>query len=79
MDSNLIHWSPDGRVLTFSWNPDNRAWNLWAQPLDGIEPRQLTHFTSNGTLVHAWSPDGKQLALARRTFASDVVLINEPK
>src|SRR6266850_2161692 len=68
-------WTPDGSTLTFLWNRDNLLVNLWEQPLDGSEPRQLTNFTSPGISKYAFSPDGKQLVVARTMFISDVVLI----
>jgi Tol biopolymer transport system component len=70
------YWSPNRRSLTFRWKRDGVV-NLWEQPLDGNEPRQLTSFTSEGVLTHAWSRDGKQLALARSKVTSDVVLISD--
>ena len=77
-DNNKIAWSPDGRALTYLVNHDFVP-NLWIQPLDGGEPTQLTHFTSQGISSYAWSPDGKQLVVARTTFKSDIVLISEVK
>ena len=67
-------WSPDGRGLIYL---DSRAGagNLWLQPLAGGAPRQLTNFTSEQIYAYAWSRDGKQLAVARGTTSSDVVLI----
>jgi eukaryotic-like serine/threonine-protein kinase len=70
------YWSPNRRSLTFRSNRDD-LFNLWEQPLDGTEPRQLTNFTSEGILTHAWSRDGKQLAVARNKVTSDVVLISD--
>jgi hypothetical protein len=49
--------------------------NLWAQPLAGGPPEQITDFKSELIFEFAWSRDGKQLALARGTQTSDVVLI----
>jgi acylaminoacyl-peptidase len=51
--------------------------NLWMQPLDGGEARQLTNFTSQGISSDEWSADGKQLVVARTTFNSDIVLISD--
>ena len=51
--------------------------NVWEQPLDGHEPRQLTHFKSDGVLTHAWSRDGKQMAVLRNKTTSDIVLITD--
>ena len=50
--------------------------NIWMQPLDGGPPRQVTDFKSDRIFGFEWSRDGKQLALARGTESSDVVLIS---
>lgn len=75
-NNNKLEWSPDGRGLTYLVNRDFVP-NLWMQPLDGGEAKQVTNFTSQGISNYAWSRDGKQLAVARTTFKSDVVLISE--
>jgi Tol biopolymer transport system component len=75
-ESRAIHWTPDGRALTYV---DDRQLNVWAQPLDGSKPVQLTNFKSDQTFYFDWSHDGKQLALARGTITSDVVLISDFK
>jgi Tol biopolymer transport system component len=67
-------WSPDGRGLIYLDSPAGVG-NLWLQPLAGGTPKQLTNFTSAQIYGFAWSPDGKQLAVARGTTSSDVVLI----
>jgi Tol biopolymer transport system component len=71
-------WSPDGRALTFIRNRDN-VWNLWGEPLGGGKLRQLTNFTNPGVSKYAFSPDGKQLAITRTMFTSDVILISESR
>jgi len=72
----LIRWTPDGRALAYV---DHRNQNVWAQPVDGGPPRQLTDFKSDQTFSFAWSRDGRQLALARGTQTSDVVVITDFK
>ena len=69
-------WTPDGRELTFLLRRDNVI-NLWAESIDGGPPRQLTNFTSDGIQMYGWSSDGAQLAVARTTTKSDVVMISE--
>ena len=54
---------------------NNGASNIWGQPIDGSPPVQVTDFKDGRTFNFAFSPDGKQLALSRGTFNSDVVLI----
>lgn len=53
--------------------------NLWLQPVDGGEPKQVTNFTSD--VIHSFdlSRDGKQLVLSRGTNRSDVVLFSDIK
>lgn len=68
-------WMPDGRSIVYGINKGGVT-NLWAQPIDGGPPRQITNFTSD--LIHSFdiSRDGKQIAFTKRTGTSDVVLIS---
>jgi Tol biopolymer transport system component len=71
-----IRWTPDGRSVAYI---DNRggAFNIWSQPIDSGPPKQLTDFKSDQIFSFEWSRDGKQLALARGTETSDVMLISD--
>jgi serine/threonine protein kinase/Tol biopolymer transport system component len=71
----IIRWTGDGRDLTYIRDQQGVS-NLWAQPLDGSPPRQVTDFTNGQIFNFAWSKDGHQLALARGFQTSDVVLIH---
>ncbi len=70
----IIHWTQDSRYLTYIRDKQGVS-NIWAQPLDGSSPKQLTNFPVDVIYNFAWSPDGRQLALARGSQTSDVVLI----
>jgi Tol biopolymer transport system component len=70
----IIHWTRDGRDLTYIQEKQGVS-NIWAQPFDGDPPRQLTDFPAGTIYNFAWSPDGRQLALARGSQTNDVVLI----
>ncbi|HXU36006.1 MAG TPA: protein kinase [Blastocatellia bacterium] len=70
----VVHWMPDGRALTYTDLRDSIS-NIWSYPIDGGAPKQLTNFRTDQIFSHAWSRDGKQLAVARGSIASDVVLI----
>ena len=70
-------WTPDGQALTGLVMQWDNVLNVWARPLDGREPWQLTNFKSNGVLNYAWSRDGKQLAVTRGSTSSNVVLVND--
>jgi Tol biopolymer transport system component len=69
-------WSPNGQALTYLSNRNNVT-NLWEQPLDGGESRQLTNYTSGGINKYALSIDGKHLAVTQSKYTRDVVLIND--
>ncbi|HEV2416537.1 MAG TPA: protein kinase [Terriglobia bacterium] len=66
-------WSPDGRSIDYV-DVHKGVSNIWAQPIDGGPPRQVTHFNSGAIFNFAWSKKG-DLALSRGTQSSDVVLI----
>jgi Tol biopolymer transport system component len=71
---NVIRWTPDGRAIAYIVT-DNEVSNIWAQPLDGGPPRQLTDFKSERIFNFAWSRDGQNIALSRGIVNRDVVLI----
>lgn len=72
----VVRWAVDGRALTYIVTKDGVS-NIWAQPLDGSPPKPLTDFKSDLIIYYAWSPDGNNLALARGSMISDVVLISD--
>ena len=79
LPDSRIKWTPDGRGLAYL-DVRQGASNIWIQPPDGGPPKQLTHFgKGDDVLSFAWSRDGKQLAMARGTWVSDVVLISNSK
>ena len=73
-----LRWIPDGRAIVYGVTR-NGVTNLWAQPVDGSPPKQLTNFTSDRIFFFDFSRDGKQIALSRGTVTSDVVLIGNFK
>ena len=72
------HWSPDGSAIVYI-NTLGGVSNLWSQPIDSGPARQITNFRSDRILTFAYSPDGRQLALARSSRTSDAVLISSGK
>ena len=72
-----VRWASDGRALTYTGLPSRS--NIWRQPLDGSPPKQITDFKSDRIFAFDWSRDGKQLAVARGTRTSDVVLIQDQR
>jgi serine/threonine protein kinase len=73
---STVRFTPDGQALSYLVN-EHGASNLWAQPLSGGAPRQLTDFKSDLIFAYAWSRDGKQLALSRGQASRDVVLLTD--
>jgi len=78
LSSMFVRWSPDGRGLVYINNRGGVS-NLWMQPLDEGKPVQLTNFQTDQIFYFDWSPNGKQLSLARGTATSDVVLFSDLK
>jgi serine/threonine protein kinase len=72
----LVHFSRDGKGVVYPVR-ESGIDNLWLQPLDGSQGRQITDFTSEHIFDFHWSFDGKQLGLVRGHTDSDVVLIRD--
>jgi Tol biopolymer transport system component len=71
-------WTVDGRALIYGVTQKGIT-NLWAQPIDGSPPKQLTNFASELIFGFDLSRDGKQVAMDRGTRSSDVVLMSNFK
>jgi Tol biopolymer transport system component/DNA-binding winged helix-turn-helix (wHTH) protein len=70
----MARWSPEHQSIAYANNPGGLS-DIWAQPLDGGAPKQLTQFKAEQILAFDWSPDGRSLAFVRGSETSDVVLI----
>jgi Tol biopolymer transport system component/DNA-binding winged helix-turn-helix (wHTH) protein len=70
-----VNWSKDGRSLLYT---DQRGGvsNIYSQPLDGGEPKQLTHFTEGVIYFFDQSWDGKRLAVARGNVSRTIQLFS---
>jgi TolB protein len=75
-DTALFRWTPDGTAVAYV-DDEKGVSNIRTIQLDGSPPKQLTDFKSDQIFWFDWSRDGKQLALARGTQTSDVVLISD--
>jgi Tol biopolymer transport system component len=73
---SLVRWTPDAHALAYIVTRDGVS-NIWIQPLDGSQPKQLTDFKSDQIFWFDWSPDGRQLGVSRGAVTSDVVLIKD--
>ena len=70
-----LSWTPDGSALEY-FLTNKGVGNIWRQPIPKGPPKQVTNFTSGEIFSFDWSPDGKQLYVARGSRASDIVLIS---
>jgi serine/threonine protein kinase/Tol biopolymer transport system component len=73
--SSLLRWSQTGKSVEYLLTK-NGASNIWEQPLEGGEPRQLTNFGSGRIFEFSWSKDGEHLLLCRGEVTTDVVLLS---
>ena len=69
-----LQWSSDGKSVMYV-ETRNGVSNIWSQPVDGSQPKQLTEFKTDQIFSFTWSKDGKQLLLARGNVINDVVMI----
>jgi len=67
-------WTQDSKSLVVL-HLGNRS-NLWLQPIDGSEPRQLTGFDDGIVRSFAVSPDFKQIAISRGNPSAEAILIS---
>ncbi|HVO82207.1 MAG TPA: protein kinase [Terriglobales bacterium] len=75
--SGKVRFTPDGQALAYPVIDDRGVGNLWAQPIAGGPPSQLTDFKDDRIFDYAWSRDGKQLAVSRGQITRDVVLLTD--
>jgi eukaryotic-like serine/threonine-protein kinase len=71
-----LRWMPDGNAIAYAARQAGVG-NIWAQPLDGSAPKQLTHWIPAPIFSFDWSRDGKWLAYASGSLTSDVVLVTD--
>jgi Tol biopolymer transport system component len=72
----IAQWSDDGKSILYTTNTNNVT-NIWAQPIDGSAPKQVTDFKDLYMTGFAWSRDGKQLAVSRSNYSRDAVIISD--
>ena len=70
-----LRWSKDGKAINYVVT-ENGVSNIWSQAIDDSSRKKLTNFTSDQIFYFDYSHDGKQLALARGSWNSDVVLLS---
>ena len=72
--SAWLSFTPDGKAVAYPIEV-NGVDNLWVEPLDGSQGRQITRFSSERIGQFSWSPDGTHLAIQRGRTNSDVILL----
>jgi serine/threonine protein kinase/Tol biopolymer transport system component len=71
---DTLNWSPDGQALDFA-TMHAGVGNIWRLPISGGAMKQLTNWTGDNVIWFAWSHDGRQLAAARASVTTDILLI----
>ena len=74
-----VRWAPDGNALTTALTDGKGVANIWAIPVAGGAPRQLTDFEDDTILSFAWSSAGDRLACIRAALGADVALFTREK
>jgi len=72
----MARFARDGKSVVYPIR-ENNVDNLWQQPLDGSQGKQLTSFKAEHIWDYRWSPDGSRLAMVRGHTDSDVVLMRD--
>lgn len=69
-----LHWTSDSKAVDYAARIIGVD-NIWRQPLDGSNPRQMTYFSSEFIFGFDWSPDEKQIVLTRGHWEDNIVLM----
>ena len=78
--SRTIRWSSDSRSILYVKSVAGvSVSNIWSQSISGGPPSQITGFNNGVIFYFDLSRDGNQLAMARGTQSTDVVLIRDLK
>jgi hypothetical protein len=72
----LVEFTLNGDAVVYPIR-ENGTDNLWSQPLDGTQGRQITSFPADSIVQFQFSPDGKNLGVLREHNESDVVLLRD--
>jgi Tol biopolymer transport system component len=76
--ATILQWSSDSKSVLYSVNRNNVS-NIWSQPIEGGEPKQITNFNDLLITAFSWTRDGKQLACTRGTLLRDAILVTDLK
>ena len=73
---NQLRITPDAKFVTYVIS-DEGARSLWAQPVDGGPGHAITEGDDDDLWDYRWSPGGKVLAVQRKHYQADVVLLRD--
>jgi Tol biopolymer transport system component/DNA-binding winged helix-turn-helix (wHTH) protein len=73
--SPIFNWTADSQAINYI-STRSASSNIWQQPLEGGEPKQLTNFNGEQIFWFARSNDFQTLAIARGTTKSDVLMLS---
>jgi TolB protein len=69
-------WTPDDKGITVVIAPGEKQ-NLWLQPVDGGEGKQMTDFEVPGIARREYSRDGKRIAIVRAQGVGNAIMITD--
>jgi eukaryotic-like serine/threonine-protein kinase len=67
---------PDGKSVAYIVR-EKGVDNLWMQPLDGSQHKQMTHYATDRIGAFGYSRDGAKLAIERVHYESDAILFRD--
>jgi Tol biopolymer transport system component len=68
-------WTPDDKGITMIVAPGELQ-NLWVQPIEGGDPKQITNFQLPGIARRDYSRDGKRIAIVRAEGFGNAIMIS---
>ena len=66
-----VAFSPDGRMVTFTWGKDDEKTAVWGVPVDGGSYVKLAGIKDMDVLDYRFSPDGATIYMTARPGISD--------
>ena len=71
-----LNWTPDDHGIVFTVQAGESR-NLWLQPIDSGEAKQITNLENPSVVNADYSRDGKRIALVRGDFVSNAIMITD--
>ena len=78
MGMTIPQWDPEGHGFYLNLTRQG-ATNIWKMESPGGPVKQITNFPSGLIASYVWSPDRKNLFVARGTKTNDVILLHSPR